>query len=63
MWNVTVLNTIQITNGKQEANNKEFKAKPYKKANLSTSLTNLYVTKLNFPIEIKYKNWLVQSRL
>ena len=43
-------------NGKQEANNKEFKAKPYNKANLSTSLTNLYVTKLNFPIEIKYKN-------
>ena len=51
----------QISNGKQEANNKEFKAKTYKKASLSTSLTNLYVTKLNFAIEITNKNWLVQS--
>ena len=41
---------------KQEANNKEFKAKTYKKASLSTSLTNLYVTKLNFAIEIRNKN-------
>ena len=52
-WNVTVPNAIQISNGKQEANNKEFKAKTYKKASLSTSLTNLYGTKLNFAIEIR----------
>ena len=53
---MTVPNTIQISNGKQEANNKEFNAKTYKKASLSTSLTNLpnvYVTKLNFAIEIR----------
>ena len=50
-WNITVPNTIQISNAKQEANNKEFKAKTYKKASLNTSLTN--VTKLNFAIEIK----------
>ena len=62
MWNVMVPNAIQISNGKQETNNKEFKAKTYKKASLSTSLTNLYVTKLNFAIEIRNKNWLVQSR-
>ena len=61
-WNVTVTNAIQISNDKQEANNKEFKAKTYKKASLSTSLTNFYVTKLNFAIEMKNKNWLVQSR-
>ena len=54
-------NTIQISNGKQDANNKQFKAKTYKKASLNTSLTNLYVTKLNIAIEIKSKNWLVQS--
>ena len=60
-WNVMVPNAIQITNSKQEASNKEFKAETYKKASLSTSLTNLYVTKLYFAIEIKYKNWLVQS--
>ena len=56
---MTVPNTIQISNGKQEANNKEFKAKTYNKASLSTSLTNLpnvYVTKLNFAIEIRNKN-------
>ena len=46
----------QILNGKQEANNKEFKAKTYKKASLSISLTNLYLTKLNFAIEIRNKN-------
>ena len=51
-----VPNAIQITNSKQEASNKEFKAETYKKASLSTSLTNLYVTKLYFAIEIKYKN-------
>ena len=45
----------------QEADNKEFKGKAYKTASLSTSLTNLYVTKLNFAIEIKNKNWFVQS--
>ena len=39
-WNVTEPNAIQISNGKQEANNKEFKAKTCKKASLSTSLTN-----------------------
>ena len=61
MWNVTVPNAIQIANGKQEANNKEFKVKTYKKVILSTSLTNLYATKLNFAIEIKNKNWFVQS--
>ena len=60
-WNVTVPNAIQTSNGKQEANNKEFKAKAYKTASLSTSLTNLYVTKSNFAIEIKNKNWFVQS--
>ena len=52
---MTVPNAIQISNGKQMANNKEFKAKTYKKASLSTSLTNLYVTKLNFAIEIKIR--------
>ena len=60
-WNVTVPNAIQIANRKQEASNKEFKAKTYKKVSLSTSLTNLCVTKLNFAIELKYKNWIVQS--
>ena len=60
-WNVTVPNAIQISNGKQEANNKEFKAETYKKATLSTSLTILHVTKLNLAIEITNKNWLVQS--
>ena len=60
-WNVTVPNAIQISNGKQEANNKEFKANTCKKANLSTSLTNLYVTKLSFAVEKTNKNWLVQS--
>ena len=60
-WNMTIPNAIQISNGKQEANNKECKAKTYKKASLSTSLTNLYVTKLNFAIEITNNNWLVQS--
>ena len=55
-WNVTVPNEIQISNGKQEANNKEFNAKTYRKASLSTNLTNLYVTKFNFAIEIKKKN-------
>ena len=53
---MTVPNAIQISNSKQEANNKEFKAKTYKKASLSTSLTNLYVAKLNFVIKIKNKN-------
>ena len=48
-----VPNTIQILNDKQEANNKEFKAKTYKKASLSTSLTNLYVSKSNFAIKIR----------
>ena len=52
---MTIPNAIQISNGKQEANNKECKAKTYKKASLSTSLTNLYVTKLNFAIEIKIR--------
>ena len=61
MWNVTVPNAIQIANEKQEANTKEFKVKTYKKVILSTSLTNLYATKLNFAIEIKNKNWFVQS--
>ena len=61
-WNMTIPNAIQISNGKQEANNKECKAKTYKKASLSTSLTNLYATKLNFAIEITTNNWLVQSR-
>ena len=61
MWNVTVPNAIQIANEKQEANNKEFKVKTYKKVILSTSLTNLYATKLNFATEIKNKNWFVQS--
>ena len=60
-WNVTVPNAIQISNDKQETNNKEFKAKTYKKATPSTNLTILYVTKLNFAIEIANKNWLVQS--
>ena len=49
---MTVPNAIEIANGKQEANNKEFKGKTYKKASLSTSLTNLYVSKLNFAIEV-----------
>ena len=53
---MTVPNAIQISNSKQEANNKEFKAKTYKKASLSTSLTNLYVTKLNFAIRVGNKN-------
>ena len=53
---MTVPNAIQISNSKQEANNKEFKAKTYKKASLSTSLANLYVAKLNFVIKIKNKN-------
>ena len=44
-WNVTVPNAIQISNDKQEGNNNEFKAKTCKKTSLSTSLTNLYVTK------------------
>ena len=30
---------------KQEGNNKKFKTKTYKKANLGTNLTNLYATK------------------
>ena len=51
-----VPDAIQISNSKQEASNKEFKVKTYKKASLSTSLTNLYVTKLNFAIEIANKN-------
>ena len=46
MCNVTIPNTIQIKNGKQEVNNKGFKAKTYKKASLSASLTNLFTTKL-----------------
>ena len=58
---MTVPNAVQTSNGKQEADNKEFKGKAYKTASLSTSLTNLYVTKLNFAIEIKNKNWFVQS--
>ena len=45
-WNLTVPNTIQVENGKQEANNRELKAKTYKKDSLSTSLTNLCGTKL-----------------
>ena len=53
---MTVPNAIQVSIGKQETNNKKFKAKTYKKASLSTSLTNLYVTKLNFAIEIRNKN-------
>ena len=53
---MTVPNTIQIANDKQEANNKGFKAKTYQKASLSTCLTYLYVTKLNFAIEITNKN-------
>ena len=53
---MTVPNAIKSGNGKQYANNKEFKSKTYKKASLSISLTNLYVTKLNFAIEIKNKN-------
>ena len=59
---MTVPNAIQISNSKQEANNKEFKAKTYKKASLSKRLTNLYVVKLNFVIKIKNKNRLVQGR-
>ena len=43
---MTVPNAIQTEIGKQEANNKESKAKTYKKASISTSLTNLYVIKL-----------------
>ena len=50
-----MLPNAQILNGKQEANNKEFEVKTYEKANLSTSLTNLYVIKLNFTIEIKIR--------
>ena len=46
MWNVAVPNTIQTENGKKEANNGELKAKAYKKAGLTTSLTSLYATKL-----------------
>ena len=53
---MTVPNAIQISNGKQEANKKEFKVKTYKKASLSTGLTNIYITKLNFAIEIRNKN-------
>ena len=53
---MTLPNAIQISNAKQEMNNKEFKAKRYKKASLSTSLTNLYITKLNFAMEIRNKN-------
>ena len=53
---MAVPNAIQISNGKQEVNSKEFKTKRYKKASLSTSLTNLYVTKLNFAIKIENKN-------
>ena len=51
-----VPNAIQISNDKPETNNEEFKAKTYKKASLSTSLTDLYVTKLNFAIKIRNKN-------
>ena len=40
----------------REASNKEFKVKTYKKASLSTSLTNLYITKLNFAVKITNKN-------
>ena len=43
---MTVLNAIQSENRKQEANNRELKAKTYKKASLNVSLTNLYATKL-----------------
>ena len=57
---MTVPNAIQITNGKQETSNKEFKTKTYKKASLRTSFAILYVTKLDFAIEIKYIIWLVQ---
>ena len=49
------LPNAQISNGKQEANNKEFEAKTYEKASISTSLTNLCVIKLNFTIEIKIR--------
>ena len=59
MSNVNVIqipNAIQISNGKQEVINKEFKAKTYEKASLSTNLTKLYVTKLNFSIERRNKN-------
>ena len=48
-------NTIQIENCKQEANNKEFKAKTYQKASFSTSLTNIYATKLNLQSKQKIK--------
>ena len=50
------MQVTQISNVKQEANNTEFKAKTYKKARLSTSLTKLYLTKLNFTIKIRNKN-------
>ena len=43
---MTVPNAIQSENRKQEANNRELKAKTYKKASLNVSLTNLYATKL-----------------
>ena len=61
-WNVTGQNASQISNGKQETNNKESKTKICKKASLSASLTNFYVTKLYFASKIEYKKWLVQSR-
>ena len=53
---MTAPNAIQISNDIQEANTKEFKAKTYENASLSTNLTNFYVTKLNCAIEIKNKN-------
>ena len=43
---MTIPNAIQSENRKQEANNRELKAKTYKKASLNVSLTNLYATKL-----------------
>ena len=59
MPNQTVPNTIQIENGgKQEASNKEFKhtkGKTYKKASLSTSLTNLYANKLSLQSKQKIR--------
>ena len=53
---MTVPDAIQIANNKEEENNKEFKAKTYKIASRSISLTNLFVTKLNLAIEIHNKN-------
>ena len=45
----TLKSGIQTENGKQEASNKEFKAKNTRNANLSITITNLYATKFTWP--------------